>query len=80
MENDASYLANLVLEEKWNEAAKVLVETGSKLWAARKLIKRDQVALMDLDVPEQGENVRSWTWRELADRSHQHSLLDLLAA
>ncbi|WP_339468312.1 chromosome segregation protein SMC [Pseudomonas sp. EL_65y_Pfl1_R83] len=80
VENDASYLANLVLEEKWNEAAKALVETGGKLWAARKLIKRDQVALMDLDVPEQGENVRSWTWRELADRSHQHSLLDLLAA
>lgn len=80
VENDASYLANLVREEKWNEAAKVLVETGGKLWAARKLIKRDQVGLMDLDVPGQGESVRSWTWRELADRSHQHSLIDQLAA
>ena len=80
IENKAAHLANTVLEEQWNEAAKALLETGGKLWAARKLINRDPVALLNLDIPEQGENFGSWTFRELADQSHQHSLLDLLAA
>ena len=80
IENEAAHLANTVLEEKWNEAAKALLETGGKLWAARNLINREPVALMKLDIPEQGGQFGSWTWRELATRSHQHSLLDLLAA
>ncbi|MFL1418977.1 chromosome segregation protein SMC [Pseudomonas fildesensis] len=80
IENQAAHLANTVLEEQWNEAAKTLLETGGKLWAARNLINRDPVALMKLDIPEQGEQFGSWTWRELLERSHQHSLLDLLAA
>ena len=80
IENKAAHLANTVLEEKWNEAAKALLETGGKLWAARNLINREPVALMKLDIPEQGGHFGSWTWRELATRSHQHSLLDLLAA
>lgn len=80
IENEAAHLANTVLEEKWNEAAKALLETGGKLWAARSLINREPVALMKLDIPEQGGHFGSWTWRELATRSHQHSLLDLLAA
>lgn len=80
IENKAAHLANTVLEEQWNEAAKTLLETGGKLWAVRNLISRDPVALMKLDIPELGEHFGSWTWRELADRSRQHSLLDLLAA
>jgi len=80
IENKVAHLANTVLEEQWNEAAKTLLETGGKLWAARNLISRDQVALMKLDIPELGEHFGSWTWRELAARSHQHSLLDPLAA
>ncbi len=80
IEKEAAHLANAVLEEKWNEAAKALLETGGKLWAARNLINREPVALMKLDIPEQGGQFGSWTWRELANRSHQHSLLDLLAA
>jgi hypothetical protein len=80
IEKEAAHLANTVLEEKWNEAAKALLETGGKLWAARDLINRDPVALMKLDIPEQGERFGSWTWHELADRSRQHSLIDLLAA
>ncbi|PIB56025.1 chromosome segregation protein SMC [Pseudomonas sp. 2995-1] len=79
-ENKAAHLANTVLEEQWNEAAKALLEAGGKLWAARRLINRDPVSLMKLDIPEQGERFGSWTWHELADRSRQHSLLDLLAA
>ncbi|MBD8272407.1 chromosome segregation protein SMC [Pseudomonas fluorescens] len=80
IENKAAHLANTVLEEQWNEAAKALLETGGKLWAARKLISLDPVSLLKLHIPEQGENFGSWTFRELAERSHQHSLLDLLAA
>ncbi|WEJ05896.1 chromosome segregation protein SMC [Pseudomonas sp. FJ2-5-13] len=80
IENKAAHLANTVLEEQWNEAAKTLLETGGKLWAARNLISRDPVALMKLDIPELGERFGSWTWQELADRSRQHSLIDLLAA
>ena len=80
IENKAAHLANTVLEEQWNEAAKTLLETGGKLWAARNLISRDPVALMKLDIPELGEHFGSWTWRELAARSRQHSLIDLLAA
>ncbi|PHX39326.1 chromosome segregation protein SMC, partial [Pseudomonas sp. NZIPFR-PS5] len=80
IEISAAHLANTVLEEKWNEAAKVLLETGGKLWAARKLISRDPVTLLKLDIPEQGEHFGSWTWHELADRSRHHSLIDLLAA
>jgi hypothetical protein len=80
IEKKAAQLANTVLEEKWNEAAKALLATGGQLWAARNLINRDPVALMKLDIPEQGESVGSWTWRELEDRSRQHSLIDLLAA
>ncbi|ETK17013.1 hypothetical protein H097_18137 [Pseudomonas sp. FH4] len=80
IENEAAHLANTVLEEKWNEAAKALLETGGQLWAARRLISRDPVALLKLDIPELGERFGSWTWRELSDRSSQHSLIDLLAA
>lgn len=79
IEGQASQLANIVLEEKWNEAAKVLLEVGGKLWAVRRLIDRDPVALFKLDIPEQGENFRSWTWSDLSDRSHQHSFQDVLA-
>jgi hypothetical protein len=80
IENKAAHLANTALEEQWNEAAKALLETGGKLWAARKLISLDPVSLLKLHIPEQGENFGSWTSRELADRSQQYSLLDLLAA
>ncbi len=79
IENQASYLANTVLEEKWNEAAKALIEVGGKLWAVRRLIDRDPVALFKLDIPEQGENFRSWGWSDLSDLSYQHSFEDVLA-
>ena len=78
IEQKAAHLANTVLEERWNETAKALLEIGGKLWAARNLINRDPVALMKLDIPEQGEHFGSWTWQELVDRSHQHKLADLL--
>ena len=79
IEDQASRLANIVLEEKWNAAAVALLEVGGKLWAARRLIDRDPVSLFKLNIPEQGENFWSWGWSELSERSHQHSFEDVLA-
>ena len=79
IENQASRLANTVLEEKWNAAAVALLEVGGKLWAAQRLIDRDPVALLKLNIPEQGENFWSWGWSELSDRSYQHNFDDVLA-
>ena len=79
IENQASYLANTVLEEKWNAAAIALLEVGGKLWAARRLINRDPIALSNLKIPEQGENYGPWGWTDLSERSYQHSFEDVLA-
>lgn len=78
IERDALWLSQTVLEEQWNEAAKALFEVGGKLWANYNLLGLDQVGLMKLAVPEQGENYGQWTWRELLDRSRQHSARDLV--
>lgn len=78
IENKAAHLANTVLEEKWNEAAKALLDVGGKLWTARSLINRESVSLMKLEIPEQGENFRSWTYRDLMSLSAQSSLTELL--
>ena len=79
IENQASHLANTVLEEKWNAAATALIEVGGKLWAARRLINRDPIALSHLNIPELGETNGRWSWNDLSDSSYQHSFEDVLA-
>ena len=78
IERTALWLSQTVLEEKWNEAAKALFEVGGKLWANYRLLGLDQVNLMKLAVPEEGENFGKWTWQELSDRSRQYAAKDLL--
>jgi hypothetical protein len=78
IERNALWLSQTVLEEKWNEAAKALFEVGGKLWANYNLLGLDQVGLMKLAVPEEGENFGKWTWQELSDRARQHTAQDLL--
>lgn len=78
IERHALFLSKTVLEEQWNDAAKALFEVGGKLWANYNLLGLDQVALMKLAVPEQGENYGQWTWHELIDRSRQYSARDLV--
>ena len=68
-----------MLEEKWNEAAKALIEVGDKLWAVRRLIDRDPIALSHLNIPELGETNGRWSWNDLSDSSYQHSFEDVLA-
>lgn len=79
IEKKAAHLAYTVLEEKWNEAAKALLDVGGKLWAAQRLVNREPAVLLKLNIPEQGENFWSWTSTDLAERSYQHSLQDVLA-
>jgi len=79
IEDTALRLAHNALEEAWNEAAQTLLDVGGKLYAAARLIGRDPVSLMKLDIPEQGENFGSWRWSELADRGRQHRTRDLLS-
>ncbi len=78
IERTALWLSQTLLEERWNEAAKALFEVGGKLWANYKLLDLDQVGMMNLAVPEQGENHGRWTWHELIDRSYQYSARDLI--
>jgi hypothetical protein len=78
IERTALWLSQTVLEEQWNEAAKALFEVGGKLWANYRLLGLDQVGLMKLAVPEEGENFGKWTWHELSDRSRQYSARDLV--
>ncbi|MGG7670862.1 chromosome segregation protein SMC [Pseudomonas sp. WC2] len=77
IERTALLLSQTVLEEQWNEAAKALFEVGGKLWANYNLLGRDQIGLMKLAVPEQGENFGKWTWEELSARSRQYRARDL---
>jgi hypothetical protein len=79
IERKALHLAHTVLEEKWNQAAEALLDVGGKLWASYRLIDRDQIGLMKLDLPEQGENFGSWKFGELADRSYKYTVQDVLA-
>lgn len=79
IEKKAAHLAYTVLEEKWNEAAKTLLDVGGKLWAAQRLTNQESIALFKLNIPEQGENFWSWTSSDLAERSYKHSLQDVLA-
>lgn len=78
IEKTALRLAHMALEEKWNEAAQALLGTGGMLWAAYRLIERDQVTLLKLVIPEEGENFGSWKWHELSDRARHHTVQDLL--
>ena len=79
IEKKAARLAYTVLEEKWNEAAKALLDVGGKLWAAQRLTNQESLALYKLNIPEQGENFWSWTSSDLVERSYKHSLQDVLA-
>ena len=78
IEKKALHLAHKVLEEKWNQAAQALLDVGGKLWASYRLLNWDQIALMRLVLPEQGENHGDWKSRDLADRSYKHSVHDVL--
>jgi len=78
IERTALWLSQTVLEEQWNEAAKALFEVGGRLWANYNLLGLDQVNLMKLAVPEEGENFGKWTWHELSNRSRQYTAQDLL--
>lgn len=78
IERDALWLSQTVLEEKWNEASKALFDVGGRLWANYNLLGLDQVSLLKLAVPQEGETVGNWTWHELSDRARRYIAQDLL--
>ncbi|MBN6773810.1 chromosome segregation protein SMC [Pseudomonas granadensis] len=79
IQRTALLLAEKVLEEQWNEKAQALMEMGAKLWAAQRLLGGEHLSLMKLVLPKEGEDFHSWNWHELADRSGQYSVLDILS-
>ncbi|MCH5537449.1 chromosome segregation protein SMC [Pseudomonas syringae pv. syringae] len=78
IEREALWLSHTVLEEKWNEAAEALFEVGGRLWANYNLLGLDQLRLLKLAVPQEGETFGNWTWHELSDRARRYSAQDLL--
>jgi Na+/phosphate symporter len=60
IETTALRLAHDALEEKWNEAAQMLLDVGRKFYSAGGMIDRDPVSFFKLDIPEQGKNFGSW--------------------
>ena len=79
IERQALLLAHTVLEEQWNEKAKELLDMGGKLWAAYRLIDRDQINLRKLQLPEEGERFYSWDSSDLSERSYKYTFQDVLA-
>jgi len=79
LEQQALRLALDAYEEKWNEAAQALLDVGGKLQAVQSMIGREPLALLKLNLPEQGENYSNWQWRHIADRSSDHRIQDLLS-
>lgn len=52
---------------------------GGKLWAAYRLIDRDQINLRKLKLPEEGERFYSWDSSDLSERSYKYTVQDVLA-
>lgn len=79
IQRTALLLAEKVLEEQWNEKAQALMDMGAKLWAAQRLLGRDQLSLRRLVLPKEGEGFDTWGSSELADRSYKFTVEDILS-
>ncbi|MBK5309318.1 chromosome segregation protein SMC [Pseudomonas sp. TH35] len=79
IERTAMFLAQTVLEEQWNEKAQALMDAGGKLWAVERMLGGDQLSLRRLVLPKEGEGFDTWSSRELSERSHKHTVQDVLS-
>ena len=79
IERHALLLAHTVLEEQWNAKVQELLDMGGKLWAAYHLINRDQINLLKLKIPEEGERFYTWDSGDLSERSYKYTVQDVLA-
>ncbi|WP_124372369.1 chromosome segregation protein SMC [Pseudomonas sp. R2-7-07] len=77
LERSALHVAHYALEEKWNVAARKLLDVGAKLYAAGRLIGGDPVAFLKLDIPELGENYGHWHLRHMSERAN-YDVSDIL--
>ena len=78
IERHALLLAHTVLEEQWNAKVQELLDMGGKLWAAYHLINRDQINLLKLKIPEEGERFYTWDSGDLSERSYKYTVQDVL--
>lgn len=78
LESAALHVAHYSLEEKWNTAAKQLLDVGAKLYAAGGLIGRDGIAFLKLNIPELGESFGHWQLRDISQRAN-YEVMDILA-
>lgn len=79
LERTAMLLAQTVLEEQWNEKAQALMDAGGKLWAVERMLGGDQLSLRRLVLPKEGEGFDAWNSSELSERSHKHTVQDVLS-
>ncbi|MCK1790762.1 chromosome segregation protein SMC [Pseudomonas violetae] len=78
LERSALYVAHYALEEKWNAAARQLLDVGAKLYAAGSLIERDGIEFLKLNIPELGENYGHWQRSDMSELAN-YDVQDILA-
>ncbi len=71
-------MAHYALEEKWNTAARQLLDLGAKLYAAGSLIGRDGTVFLKLSIPELGKNHGHWQLRDISQQA-KYDVMDILA-
>lgn len=78
LESSALYVAHYALEEKWNTAARQLLDVGAKLYAAGSLIGRDGITSLKLNTPELAENYGHRQIRHVSQQANYY-VMDILA-
>jgi hypothetical protein len=78
LESSALYVAHYALEEKWNAAARQLLDVGAKLYAAGSFIGRDGIAFLKLSIPELAEDYGHWQLRDISQRAN-YDVMEILA-
>lgn len=77
-ERSAVVVALERLEEQWDAAIKELLDSGAKLYAAKRYMGREGMAFHRFHVSSQVESFTHWTDRDLAAMSYQYSAMQIL--
>lgn len=79
VEKTAMYLALSIFEDQWNEAAKLLVEAGGRLYATASITNQELPSLLKLDIPTRGDSFESWRYSDIANQARNYTTRELLA-
>ncbi|WP_313458276.1 hypothetical protein [Pseudomonas sp.] len=66
------------LEEQWDSSVKELLDTGAKLYAAKRYMGREGMAFHRFHVSSQLESFTHWSDRELAAMSFKYSTAEII--